>query len=81
MDNIISVNIKLRLAESDDLKATSKTLWYGKCYAVINSDGSTVSGMHIIDSDTDPLELKYFLDQKRLLVPVSCLDEDIKILK
>ncbi|EKF56218.1 hypothetical protein I215_01808 [Galbibacter marinus] len=80
MEGIISVKVSLRLAEVDDLKINRNTLRYGQCYAVKNSDGLTLSGMHIINEDTDPLELKFFLDQKRLLVPVSCLDATIKIL-
>lgn len=79
MENLTTVKVSLRLADVDDLKINRNTLRYGQCYAVKNSDGQTLSGMHIIDESTDPLELKFFLDQKRLLVPVSCLDIPLKI--
>jgi len=71
--------VLFREGAPDDLKVNPTTLKYGQAFVVINSDEKTLSGFHIITEDTDPKELAAWLNDKRLYVPVSCLDEDISI--
>ncbi len=73
------VKLSLKKAVPEDLKKDKSTLRFGQTYAIINGDGKTLSGLHIINEETDPMELAQFLEQERILVPMSCLDSKIEI--
>ena len=72
---------KLRPGTPEDFKINDNTWRYGQAYAVVNADGKTLSGMHVINRSTDPFEIKKFLEENRIFVPVSCLDYTIEILE
>lgn len=79
MENNITALVTFRPAKSYDLKINDKLMRRGQPYLVVNSDQKTLSGFHVIDEHTDPYELAIWFKQDRLFVPVSCIDENIKI--
>ena len=75
----IKANISFRPAEKEDLIRDKKTLRFGQAYLVMNSDGKTLSGFHIVRPDTNPLELSSWFKQGRVYVPLCSLDSKIEI--
>jgi hypothetical protein len=69
---IKKVEIQLRPAEASDLKSDNMTLKQGVCFWLKSiKTGSFDNKHYIINQDTDPFELKYWLDQKMIYVPIS----------
>lgn len=75
----ISAPIQFRPAEKEDLISDSKTPRYGTAYLVMNQDGKSLSGFHIITRETDITELASWFKQGRVWVPLSCLDAEIVV--
>ncbi len=76
---LITANIQFRPAQKEDLLKNSKQLRLGQAYLLKNGDGKSLSGFHIIDTSTDPLELSAWFKDGKVFVPVSSLDSKIII--
>lgn len=72
---IVEVPVKLRLAEPADLKADDKTLKFGQPYWLKSSiDGKFDNKAYILSINTDPSEIKNWLERNMIYVPISDLD-------
>lgn len=77
----ITATIQCRPAEKEDLLRDAKTLRLGQAYLVMNGDGQTLSGFHIIRPETDPYELSAWFKAGRVFVPLCSVDSTIEIEK
>ena len=66
------IEIIVKQAQPLDLKRDEFNLRYGQCYFIKSLvTGKFDNKSYIIDTDTDPFQLKNWLDNKQLYVPVS----------
>lgn len=73
--DIETIQVKLRLAEPEDLKVDARTLRYGQSFWLRSIQTKAFDNKaYIINQDTDPLELATWLKNKMIYVPVSDLD-------
>lgn len=72
----VQATINLRLAKREDL-VFNKKLMIGVEFYVLNGDGISLSGKHMVTLGTDKEEFGKLYKQKRIYVPVSCIDAPI----
>ncbi len=79
MSEIVRLSTEFRLAEPDDLKASSSQLRYGQIYVVKDSKGNFSGGLATLNALTDKNEIIHWFKEKRIYVPVCYFDNTLKL--
>lgn len=78
-EKVQNVELKLRLAEADDLKIDDHTMKFGAAFWLRSSQNGEFQNFPMrITEDTDPHEISTWLELKMIYVPVTWL-EDYKL--
>ena len=71
---VVSISVRLRKADADDLKLNKKEFKIGQPFWVrSNSTGEFDNKNYLISEDTDPYEIKRWLDFGMIWVPESSI--------
>lgn len=64
------VKLRLKSGKAEDFKIDNSTLRYGQLFWLVGNISKKIEGPYIVNENTDVHDLKSWLDQEMILIPL-----------